>query len=325
MSSPEAKRKYARLRPNASATRHKRIWRRVREWIASSGFFLAAASSVVITALIVVVLFGESWPFFRAFGLVDFLTDTEWALDADPPRRGILPLVSATLVTTGIALIVALPLGTVIAIYLSEFAPFAMREAIKPSLELLSAVPTVVYGYFALLFLSPLLKVVFKWPVLSWLVTDLPQQNMLSAGIVMGIMIIPYVSSLSEDAMRSVPMLLREGSYALGGNKFVTALHVVFPSALSGIGAAYILGISRAIGETMIVAVAAGRLPHLTFNPARSGETITTYIVEKTQGETPYGTPEYQSIFAAGLVLFIITLVFNIAGYALRKRYHQAY
>lgn len=325
MSNSAAPRKYARLRPGPTASRHRRTWRQIREFAAGSGFFLAAASSVVITALIVLVLFRESWSFFHAFGVLDFLTDTEWALDADPPRRGILPLVSATLVTTGIALIVALPLGTIIAIYLSEFAPFAMREAIKPSLELLSAVPTVVYGYFALLFLSPLLKIVFKWPVLSWLVSDLPQQNMLCAGIVMGIMIIPYVSSLSEDAMRSVPMLLREGSYALGGNKFVTALQVVVPSALSGIGAAYILGVSRAIGETMIVAVAAGRLPQLTFNPARSGETITTYIVEKTQGETPYGTPEYQSIFAAGLVLFLITLGFNIAGYLLRKRYHQAY
>jgi phosphate transport system permease protein len=220
------------------------------------------------------------------------------------------------MVTTTIALLVALPIGTIVAIYLSEFAPFAARETIKPSLELLSAVPTVVYGYFALMLVSPLLKM---------FIPDLPRANMLSAGIVMGIMIIPYVSSLSEDAMRSVPMLLREGSYALGGNRFVTAWKVVVPSALSGIGAAYILGISRAIGETMIVALAAGGLPRLTLNPLQPAQTITAYIVATTQGETPHGTVGYQSIFAAGLVLFVMTLCFNILGYWLRRRYHQAY
>jgi phosphate transport system permease protein len=218
--------------------------------------------------------------------------------------------------TTLIALAVALPLGTIIALYLSEFAPFVLRESIKPSLELLSAVPTVVYGYFALMFVSPILQA---------LIPDLPRQNMLSAGIVMGIMIIPYVSSLSEDAMRAVPMLLREGSYALGANKIVTAWRVVVPSALSGIGAAYILGISRAIGETMIVAVAAGMQAKFTFNPTEPAQTITAFIVATSQGETPVGSVAYQSIFAAGLVLFAMTLAFNIFGYWLRRRYHQAY
>jgi phosphate transport system permease protein len=218
--------------------------------------------------------------------------------------------------TTVIALFVALPIGTIAAVYLSEFAHAAFRETIKPSLELLSAVPTVIYGYFALTVVSP---------VLAWIIPGLPPANMLSAGIVMGLMIIPYVSSLSEDAMRSVPMLLREGSMALGANKLITAFRVVIPSALSGIGAAYILGISRAIGETMVVAIAAGMIPQLTFNPTEQGQTITSYIVATSQGETPHGTVGYQSIFAAGLVLFCMTLIFNILGYWLRRRYHQAY
>jgi phosphate transport system permease protein len=228
----------------------------------------------------------------------------------------VLPLVAGTVVTTGVALAVALPVGTIVAIYLSEFAPATAREIIKPILELLSAVPTVVYGYFALLFVTPLLQK---------LVPGLPGFNMLSAGIVMGVMIVPYVSSLSEDAMRSVPMLLREGSYAMGANKLTTAVRVVVPSALSGIGAAYILGISRAIGETMIVAVAAGQQPNLTFNPMEGAATITAYIVQVSLGDLPHGSIGYQSIFAVGLTLFVMTLGFNIFGHILRKRYRQAY
>jgi phosphate transport system permease protein len=215
-----------------------------------------------------------------------------------------------------VALLVALPIGTVAAIYLSEFAPFTIREVIKPALELLSAVPTVVYGYFALQFVAP---------ILQWIIPGLPTFNMLSAGIVMGIMIIPYVSSLSEDAMRSVPMLLREGSYALGANRIKTATNVVLPSALSGIGAAYILGISRAIGETMIVAIAAGMQPKFTFNPTEQAATITAYIVQVSLGDLPHGSIGYQSVFAAGLTLFCMTLVFNVGGTLLRRRFHQAY
>jgi phosphate transport system permease protein len=310
--------KMKRLRPRGPASERARLVRETKEWTAKGILFSAAASSVVITAAIVCVLLYESSFFFFGTDVspLEFLTGTEWAPLFNPPKYGILPLVTATLVTTGIALIVALPIGTIVALYLSEFAPFFLREAIKPSLELLSAVPTVVYGYFALQFVSP---------ILQSLISDLPQANMLSAGIVMGIMIIPYVSSLSEDAMRSVPMLLREGSYALGGNKTVTAWNVVMPSALSGIGAAYILGISRAIGETMIVAVAAGMQPRFTIDPTEQAQTITAYIVATTQGEAAHGTVAYQSIFAAGLVLFVMTLTFNILGYWLRRRFHQAY
>ena len=316
MASNSASRKFARLRPRHSVGGTKRLRREIREWTAKGILFSAAASSVLITAAIVCVLLFESWGFFKEVPLTEFLTATEWSPLFNPPHYGILPLVTATLVTTVIALAVALPVGTIIAIYLSEFAPFVLREALKPSLELLSAVPTIVYGYFALQFVSP---------ILQSFIPDLPRANMLSAGIVMGIMIVPYVSSLSEDAMRSVPMLLREGSYALGGNKFITAWNVVVPSALSGIGAAYILGISRAIGETMIVAVAAGMQPRLTIDPTEQAQTITAYIVATSQGEAEHGTVAYQSIFAAGLALFAMTLSFNILGYWLRRRYHQAY
>jgi len=319
-----ARRKFTRLRPRRTADA--RRWRReVRESVAKLLLAAAALSSVLITIAIVVVLVWESSSFFGAsdvtlsgflFGFHHGHWQTAWAPLIDASKHCIWPLVAATLVTTIVALLVALPIGTTVALYLSEFAPHALRELIKPSLELLSAVPTVVYGYFALTFVSPLLRM---------LIPGLPPANMLSAGLVMGIMIIPYVSSLSEDAMRSVPMLLREGSYALGANKVVTAWRVVVPSALSGIGAAYILGISRAIGETMIVALAAGNIPRLTLNPLDQAQTITAYIVATSQGETPRGTIGYQSIFAAGLVLFCMTFVFNLLGYWLRRRYHQAY
>jgi phosphate transport system permease protein len=215
-----------------------------------------------------------------------------------------------------VALAIALPLGTIVAMYLSEFAPYAVRETLKPLLELLSAVPTVIYGYFALQLVSPLFKLVFD---------DLPLFNMLSAGVVMGIMIIPYVSSLSEDAMRSVPISLREGAYAVGANRVQTGFHVVFPAALSGIAAAYVLGISRAIGETMIVAVAAGQQPRLTLNPLNAGETITAFIARVSKGDVSHVGLGFWSIFAAGMTLFVMTLGFNILGHILRKRYHQAY
>jgi len=278
--------------------------------------FLAALSSVAITVGIVAILLYESSTFFAHVSLVDFLTDPLWTPLFDNPHYGILPLVTGTLVTTAVALAVAMPIGTVVAIYLSEYAPFALREVIKPVLEILSAVPTVVYGYFALLFVGPILRS---------FIPGLSTFNMLSAGIVMGIMIIPYVSSLSEDAMRSVPMLLREGSYALGGNRFTTAVHVVYPAALSGIGAAYILGISRAVGETMIVAIAAGMQPNLTLDPREPAATITAFIVQVSLGDLPHGSIGYQSIFAAGLTLFLMTLCFNIIGHTLRHRFREAY
>ena len=278
--------------------------------------FLAASSSVLITAGIVGVLLYESSTFFAHVSLWDFLTDRQWTPLFSDAHYGILPLVCGTLVTTLVALAVALPVGTIVAIYLSEYAPALAREIIKPLLELLSAVPTVVYGYFALLFVSPLLQKI---------IPGLGGFSMLSAGVVMGIMIIPYVSSLSEDAMRAVPMLLRQGSYAMGANKLRTALRVVFPAALSGIGAAYILAISRAIGETMIVAIAAGMQPNLTLKPTESAATITAYIVQVSLGDLPHGSIGYQSIFAAGLMLFVMTLAFNLVGHVLRKRFREAY
>ncbi|HXG49892.1 MAG TPA: phosphate ABC transporter permease subunit PstC [candidate division Zixibacteria bacterium] len=290
--------------------------RRIRERIIELFLFLAALSSVAITVGIVGVLLYESERFFRHVSLVDFLTDTQWTVLFADPHYGILPLVAGTAVTSAIALLVALPLGTVIAIYLSEYAHVKAREILKPVLELLSAVPTVVFGYFALLFVTPLLQRVLP---------DLPGFNMLSAGIVIGIMIVPYVSSLSEDAMKAVPAHIREGSYAMGATRLQTAVRVVVPSAFSGIASAYVLGFSRAVGETMIVAVAAGTQPSLTLNPTQGAATITAYIVQVSLGDLPHGTVAYQSIFAAGLTLMVMTLAFNIAGYLLRKRFREKY
>jgi len=270
-----------------------------------------------VTIGIVVILVYESLGFFEHVSLWDFLTDTEWTPLFSIKHYGILPLVAGTLVTTAVALIVAVPLGTIIAIYLSEFASHRLREIVKPILELLSGVPTVVYGYFALLFVTPLLQ--------KTILPNLPGFNMLSAGIVMGVMIIPYVSSVSEDSMRAVPMHIREGSYAMGATRFQTALWVVTPAAISGIIAAYILGISRAVGETMVVAVAAGTQPNLTWDPTESAATITAYIVQVSLGDLPHGSLEYQSIFAAGLTLMMMTLLFNVIGHWLRRRYREVY
>jgi phosphate transport system permease protein len=286
------------------------------EVIMKSLLFFAAASSVFITVGIVATLVYESLVFFQQVSLVEFLTNTMWTPLFVNPQYGILPLISGTVVTTLIALSVALPVGTIVAIYLSQYAPETVREIVKPILELLSAVPTVVFGYFALVFVSPLLQK---------LIPGLPAFNMLAAGLVMGIMIIPYVSSLSEDAMGAVPMLLREGGYAMGANRLTTALRVVIPASLSGIGAAYILAISRAVGETMIVAIAAGMQPNLTLNPMEGAATITAFIVQVSLGDLPHGSIEYQSIFAAGITLFFMTLIFNILGYLLRTRYREFY
>ncbi|BCA52878.1 Phosphate ABC transporter, membrane protein PstC [Nitrospira sp. KM1] len=276
----------------------------------------AAVTSIAITAGIVGVLAYESSLFFTQVSLFDFLTDRQWTPLFAEPHYGILPLISGTLVTTWVALLVAVPAGSLIAVYLSEYAPHSVREMVKPALELLSAVPTVVYGYFALLFVTPALQHI--WP-------DLPGFNMLSAGLVIGIMIVPYVSSVSEDAMRAVPIHLREGAYALGSTRMQTALRVVFPSALSGIAAAYVLGVSRAIGETMVVAIAAGMQPTLTWNPLEPAATMTAYIVQVSLGDLPHGSIGYQTIFATGLTLLLMTLIFNIGGHVLRKRYRQIY
>ncbi len=290
--------------------------RTLGEWVVESLLFLAGISSIAITLGIVGVLIYESSAFFKHVSLGEFLTEKQWTPLFADAKYGIMPLVCGTLVTTAVALIVAIPVGTVIALYLSEYASHKVREIVKPVLELLSAVPTVVYGYFALFFVTPLLQKVMP---------GLPTFNMLGPGLVMGIMIIPYVSSLSEDAMHAVPMALREGSYAMGATRMQTAWRVVFPSALSGITAAYILGVSRALGETMIVAVAAGMQPNLTLDPREPASTITAFIVQVSLGDLPHGSIGYQSIFAAGLTLLLITLGFNIGGYFLRRRYREAY
>ena len=290
--------------------------RNLKERFIEAVLFLMAFASVAITLAIVAMLVKESYAFFQHVSIWDFLTDTQWTPLFDDAHYGILPLVSGTLVSSTVALLVAIPLGTIIAIYLSEFAPFAVREIAKPFLELLGGVPTIVYGYFALLFVTPLLQRIFP---------ELPGFSLLSAGLVMGIMIIPYVSSLSEDAMRAVPMSMREGSYAMGATRFQTAVRVVMPAAYSGIAAAYILGISRAVGETMVVAVAAGMQPNLTWNPMEPAATITAYIVQVSLGDLPHGSIGYQTIFAAGLTLLLMTLIFNIIGHILRKRYREIY
>src|SRR5690606_21935987 len=277
---------------------------------------LAALSAVFTTVSIVCILLYESYAFFEHVSLWDFLTDTQWTPLFADAHYGIMPLVSGTVTTAAIALAFAIPVGTIGAIYLSEFASHRVRESVKPILELLESVPTIVFGYFALLLVTPLLQ---KF------IPDLPTFNMLGPGIVIGIMIVPYIASVAEDAMRAVPMSRREGSYALAATRFQTAVNVVTPAAISGIIAAYILGVSRAIGETMVVATAAGQQPTLTFNPMDSAATITAYIVQVAMGDLPHGSIGYQSIFAAGLVLMLITLTFNLLGHFTRKKFREVY
>jgi phosphate transport system permease protein len=291
-------------------------YRKTRDRIIELILLMAGLVAVFTTVAIVFILFYESSFFFEHVSVKDFVTDTMWTPLFADARYGIMPLVSGTLTVTGVAILVAIPVGTVIAIYLSEFAPHKLRESVKPVLELLGAVPTVVYGYFALLAVTPLLQKI--WP-------DLPGFNMLGAGLVIGLMIVPYVASVSEDAMRAVPKYMREGSYAMGATRMQTALRVVVPGAFSGLAAAYILGISRAVGETMVVAIAAGMMANLTFNPTEPAATITAYIVQVSLGDLPHDSIGYQSIFAAGLVLMLMTLVLNVIGFFLTRRFREAY
>jgi phosphate transport system permease protein len=291
-------------------------YRKIRDRIVETLLLASGLVAVFTTLAIVVILLTESAAFFDHVSLTDFLTDTMWTPLFADAHYGILPLVSGTLTTTIVALIVAVPVGTAIAIYLSEFASHRLRETVKPVLELLGAVPTVVYGYFALSAVTPLLQKIFP---------ELPGFNMLSAGLVIGLMIVPYVASVSEDAMRSVPRYMREGSYAMGATRLQTALRVVVPGAFSGLAAAFILGISRAVGETMVVAIAAGMQPNFTFDPREQAATITAYIVQVSLGDLPHGSIGYQSIFAAGLVLMLITLIFNVIGFSLTRKFREAY
>lgn len=310
----------------------KKAFRNLKERAIETVLFLAAFSSVATTIAIMEILISESVQFFQKVSLKEFLTSTQWSPLFDNPSYGILPLLSGTLTTTAVALAVAVPMGTIAAVYLSEFAAPKLREFAKPILELLAGIPTVVYGYFALMVVTPVLQEIYK-PFGAFLSERFPDTfyaelevfNMLSAGMVMGLMITPLISSISEDAMRSVPVELREGSYAAGATRFQTAWKVVFPAAVSGVSASYILGISRAVGETMIVAVAAGLQPIFTFNPLQSAATITAYIVQVSLGDLPHGTLEYQTIFAAGLMLVLITLLFNIIGYFMSRRFREKY
>jgi len=294
----------------------KNFRRNFTEKIIEFGLLFSAVFAVFITTAIVYVLVSEAIPFFQHVSIYEFLTDTVWTPNYSIKRYGILALISGTLTTTFIALLVAVPLGTITAIYLSEFASHKVRETIKPILELLVGVPTVVFGYFALMLVTPLLQKIYP---------DLTTFNMLGPGIVMGIMIVPYIASVSEDAMRAVPMSMREGAYAMGATRFQSAIKVIAPAATSGIVASYILAISRAVGETMIVAVAAGQQPNFTFNPVESAATITAYIVSVALGDLEHGGIGYQSIFAAGLTLLVMTLMLNILGHWVRKKYAERY
>lgn len=303
------------MRP-VSARLARRLDRHIKERIIEAILFASAAISVFITVGILYVLIKESFVFFSQVPIGDFLTDTQWTPLFDDAHFGIMVLLSGTAVSSFVALLVAVPVGTTIAIYLSEFATPHAREIAKPILEVLSGIPTVVFGFFALLFVTPILQAI---------IPGLPGFSLLAAGLVMGIMIIPIVASISEDAMRAVPMALREGSYAMGATRLQTAFRVVFPAAISGVGAAYILAIARAVGETMILAIAAGMQPQLVWNPMEPAATITSFIVQVALGDLPHGSVGYNTIFAAGLTLMLFTLVFNMLGFWLQRRYRERY
>jgi len=292
--------------------------RRAREWPVYAFLFACAAVTILTTAGIVLALIQETYHFFEEVSIAEFLTDTEWTPLVGEKHFGVLPLLNATFLIAILSMFLALPLGLAAAIYLSEYAHPNVRRVVKPVLEILAGIPTVVYGYFALQFISPeIIQLLFG--------RDTSLFNALSASIAMGIMILPLVSSLSEDAMRAVPQALREGAYGLGANKFEVATRIVVPAALSGIVAASILAISRAVGETMIVTIAAGLQPNLSWDPLEGMEAMTAFIVQVSLGDTPRGTLEYSTIFAVGMMLFLSTLVMNVAAQWLLARFREAY
>lgn len=289
---------------------------RPKEWIIEKSLFISAIVSIFTTIAILGVLLFEAVDFFQHVSIVEFFTGTQWTPLFQPQSFGILPLVWGTIFVTLIALVVAIPFGLGSAIFLAEYAPEKLRKTVKPILEILAGIPTVVYGYFALTFVTPLLQNFFP---------DMIVFNALSAGVVMGVMIVPMVSSLSEDAMLAVPQSFRNGAYALGARKFEVVIRVIVPSALSGIISSFILAISRAIGETMIVSVAAGSTPNLTLNPLESIQTMTGYITQISLGDVSYGSLEYTTIFSVGLTLFLMVLVVNLIGHFVAKRYWKRY
>ena len=290
--------------------------RKLKELLIEKSLLSSALITIAVTLGIILVLSIETVRFFSEVSIFDFFTDTQWTPLFTEKHFGILPLLSGTLLTSFIAIAFALPIGLSISIYLSEYAPKSFRKSVKPLLELLAAVPTVVYGFFALVVVTPFLQEI---------IPNLSGFNSLSAGLVMGIMIIPYISSLSEDALHSVPDSLREASYGMGSTKFQTAFKVIVPAASSGIIVSIILAISRAIGETMIVAIAAGQQPRLTLDPTVPIETITAYIVQVSLGDVQHGSLEYRTIFAAGITLFVFTFLLNTLSYKIRKKFQAKY
>ena len=299
-----------------SVERRRRRRNGTQERLVHALFFLCALASIVTTIGIVLTLVIESFGFFKDISVFEFLGNTRWAPILKPRSYGVLPLVAGTVLVAGIAVAVAVPTGLAIAIFLSEYAAERVRKVLKPILEVLAGIPTVVYGYFALTFVTPQLQNV---------ISDLLIFNALSAGIVMGLMIIPMVSTLSEDAMVAVPRSLRQAAYALGATRLEVSLRVVVPAALSGIVASFILAFSRAIGETMLVTIAAGATPRMTLNPLESIQAMTAFIVQVSLGEAAHGSLEFRTIFAVGLLLFLMTLAMNILGHLVVRKWRQEY
>jgi phosphate transport system permease protein len=289
--------------------------RDIQEGIIKGVLLTAAAIGVLTTFGIILALAADTVRFFGQVSIVDFLTDTQWTPLFSDQHFGIWPLISATALTSFIALLIAVPLGLLSAVYLSEFASARVRDILKPVLEVLAGIPTVVYGFFALTFVTPFLQDIGEFSTF----------NSMSAGLVMGIMILPLVASLSEDAMSAVPNALREGAYGLGATRYEVATKVIFPAALSGIVAAVILALSRAVGETMIVAIAAGQNPTLTLDPRVPVQTMTSYIVQVSLGDTPYGSLSYLTIFAVGATLFVLTFLMNILSFWFVRRFREVY
>lgn len=289
---------------------------RISEFLMPKLLFICAIVSILVTIGILYTLLKETIHFFGMVSFFDFITGTQWTPLFKPQQFGILPLVAGSVLIATIAILVAMPVGLASAIYLSEYAPDRVRRIIKPILEVLAGVPTIVYGFFALSFVTPILRYFFP---------EIQFFNALSAGIVVGIMIIPMIASLSEDAMTSVPRTIKEGAYALGSTRLEVAIKIVLPAALSGIIASFVLAISRAIGETMIVTIAAGAMPNLTYNPLEQVQTLTAYIVQVSLGDTPYGSISYYTIYAVGMTLFVITFVMNIIANWIAKRFREEY
>jgi phosphate transport system permease protein len=290
--------------------------RRWGEDVVKGVLALCALISVATTVGIIVALFEPAIDFFREISVVDFLTGTEWAPLFAPSSFGVLPLIAGTLLVTFLAVLVCAPFGLGAAIYMSEYAPARARKILKPALEVLAGIPTVVYGYFALTFVAPRLQDIGL---------EVGTFSALSAALVMGVMLIPTVASISEDAMSAVPRELRDGAYALGSTRMQVATRIVVPAAISGIVASFVLAISRAVGETMIVLIAAGGQPNLTFNPVEAVQTMTAFIGATGQGDTPTGSIEYKTIFAVGATLFVMTFVINLISIRLVRRFREVY